>query len=320
MPRENGIMFYEKRGSRGTACRIACAANVPELKSLASGRLAGGAGPSFGSRPRPFFIRGKKRRRQWRLVNSRCGPRRNNACWRARARISLPIKGRRVTPRPTEAIRVPVRRMNFNSRRRIEFAKSRSCGGGREEGGWRGEKWKKASVTGLEREREKERNDRGDEWRLSASETKWKEGRETQERTLWNYPSMSNGFEKFGERKLSWIKFYARFIFWYKNSNLLPQIELISSIIEKNFSLQRCIIWVWETQVCGDEGNGNCLQLSIQFYQTLPAIRSETIAQFIFYLSWIIARIISSHAHTRRGCMRFDTARIYVWPCVWRRV
>lgn len=45
--------------------------------------------------------------------------------------ISLLIKGRRVTPRLVEAIRVPVRWMNFNSRRRIEFVKSST---GREKG------------------------------------------------------------------------------------------------------------------------------------------------------------------------------------------
>lgn len=48
---------------------------------------------------------------------------------------------------PVEAIRVPVRRMNFNSRRRIEFVKSATRVGVNRE-------WRKASITGLEKRAE----------------------------------------------------------------------------------------------------------------------------------------------------------------------
>lgn len=60
------------------------------------------------------------------------------------------------------AIRVPVRRMGFNSRRRIEFVRSVT-------GDCKNEK-KKTSVTGLEWNEQSEMSD------SSASEIKWKEG------------------------------------------------------------------------------------------------------------------------------------------------
>lgn len=65
--------------------------------------------------------------------------------------ISLPDKRPPCYAAPEEAIRVPVRPMNFNSRRRIEFVKSFMEAAERTVGaaGGGGREWKKAECNGI---------------------------------------------------------------------------------------------------------------------------------------------------------------------------
>lgn len=145
-----------QRGSAHRSVRVIArvrAANGPELKSLASGR-SGGARRVSEVGPIHFSSAARKSGDNDASLIHVAALAGINACWRGRDLIT--------DKRPPcyaaleEAIRVPVRPMNFNSRQRIEFVKSfMEAEGVADAGGWEeDENGRRPSVTGLEKRAE----------------------------------------------------------------------------------------------------------------------------------------------------------------------
>lgn len=132
-PRKDAVMLH---WPHVRAVARACTANGPELKSLASGRFRLGA-RRVSEVGRVHFSSAARNSgdNDASLIHVAALGRRNNACRRGRDLIT--DKRPPCYAAPVEAIRVPVRRMNFNSRRRIEFVKSATKVGESENGGRR---------------------------------------------------------------------------------------------------------------------------------------------------------------------------------------
>jgi len=113
----------------------ACAANGPELKSLASGRFRLGVKRVSEVGHVHFSSAVRNSGDNDASLIHVAALRRNNTCRRGRDLIT--DKRPPCYAAPVEAIRVPVRWMNFNSRRRIEFVKSATRGWGWSENGRR---------------------------------------------------------------------------------------------------------------------------------------------------------------------------------------